>query len=241
MVKSSAPVSAYCRKCGGDRNHTVRCQFSRETQNSEEDAVDAWEEWQILQCRGCNTVSVVRENWNTDETDERGQPEVQVEIFPPPPTGRKEPEWLGAHGFSIYRGVPIAAMWIPAMHEDIYRALGLHAFGLAAMGARAIIDFIVTSQAGDSGTFKKKLERMCDKGLISAVQVDIIDAAWEAGSAAAHRGHIPEADEVNTLLDITENLIERTYVEPQREKQRAKAAAALRAKTPPRARQKPPS
>lgn len=102
------------------------------------------------------------------------------------------------------------------------------------MGARAIIDHIVTSQAGDFRPFKEKLERMCKKGLISAGQIDTIDAAYDAGSAAAHRGHIPEREDLDTLLDITENLIEKTYVEPVWEARRAKAAAALRAKTPPR-------
>jgi hypothetical protein len=36
--------------------------------------------------------------------------------------------------------MPLEAAWIFALHMDIYRALGLKAIGLAAMGARAIID-----------------------------------------------------------------------------------------------------
>jgi hypothetical protein len=110
---------------------------------------------------------------------------------------------------------------------------------LAAIGARAIVDFVVTEKAGDDGNFKDKLNRIREQGLIAETQVDVVSAAFDAGSAAVHRGYRPTPADVNTLVDITESLLQQIYIDPERQRRQAEAAAALRSNTPPRPKSKP--
>ncbi len=95
------------------------------------------------------------------------------------------------------------------------------------MGARTLLDMLMVQQVGDVGSFKQKLKKLEAGGFVSAHHVDILDAALDAGSAAAHRGHAPEAFQVNTVMDIVENLLQAFYVLPG-------MAQTLKKTTPPR-------
>ena len=124
--------------------------------------------------------------------------------------------------------------WVFKLHQDVYAAIGLDSLHLSAMGIRAIVEHIVTWKAGDVGAFLDKLERMRDKDLISPSQVNVIFSAFDAGSAAVHRGNGPKLQDVYTMLDIAEALIMQFYVDPAMEKWREVAAAELKKNTPPR-------
>jgi hypothetical protein len=92
----------------------------------------------------------------------------------------------------------------------IYSAIELKAYQLATIGLRSIVDYIVTSKAKElrGDTFRKKLDRMQKDGLITVTQVDVLHTAFDAESAASHRGHAPKLADVLTMLEIGEALIE---------------------------------
>jgi len=73
---------------------------------------------------------------------------------------------------------------------------------------------LIVQKVGDVGSFKQKLKKLQAGGFVSASHVDILDVALDAGSAAAHRGHAPEEFQVNTVMDIVENLLQAFYVLP---------------------------
>ena len=226
--KEKNETMSYCRRCGGERHHSIIAQETRYWR--EEDApVDGSDTWSIVECGGCSTVSFVHTHWfseDCDLTDDGWIAIVHRDLYPPTPS-RKMPEW-GTY----------ALLCLPAnlakLHSDIYATIGLGAYALAAMGTRAIVDFIVTAKAGDKGNFMDKLNRMQEERLITVIQVGVIFAAFDAGSAAAHRGHSPTQEEVYTQLDITESLLQQIYIDPARQRRQAEAAATLKSKTPQR-------
>lgn len=229
MGDKTHELRSYCRRCGGERNHLA---LGEKVINWTDDYVDGGDAWYIVQCRGCDTVTFRHESWFSEDiemTEEGPVPKVKVDLYPPAPL-RKMPEWN--HHFVL--DFTQSDRWIFNLHEDIYRALGLRAYSLAAMGLRAIADHIVTSRAGDRGSFKDKLERMRDGGLFTAKQLEVIFAAFDAGSASAHRGYEPSEEDALTQLDIVESLMEQFYIIPMRHAKQERAAAALRANTPAR-------
>jgi len=190
-----------------------------------------------LECRGCGNVTFVHTHWFSEDWeigDEGPEPIVHRDLYPPSPP-RPLPEWAS----ELWLALTSKDLWVVKLHGDIYAALGSGALSLAAMGTRAIVDFVVTSKVGDTGGFTKKLERMRNKGLITDVQAEITNAAFDAGSAAAHRGHSPTREDAYTLLDITETLLRQIYIDPMRQRRQAEAAAALKTKTPQRLKSKP--
>ncbi len=60
-----------------------------------------------------------------------------------------------------------------------------------------------------------KLKAPEKAGYISSQNRDVLFAALDMGSAAAHRGHAPTQSEVQSVMDIVENVFQAVYVFPQ--------------------------
>lgn len=234
MDQEKNELMSYCRQCGGERHHSVIAEKTR-CWNEDDSPVDGSDTWSIVECAGCHTVTFIHSHWFSEDyefTEDGSTPIVHRDLYPPTPS-RKMPEW----GMDAYLGLKTDDLWIVKLHADIYAAIGIEAYALAAMGTRAIVDFVVTSNAGEGGNFKDKLNRL-KQNLITETQVDVIYAAFDAGSAAAHRGYSPTRKDVYTLLDITESLLQQIYIDPVRQRRQVEAATALKSKTPQRAKPK---
>lgn len=72
------------------------------------------------------------------------------------------------------------------------------------MGARSVIETAMVSKVGDQGTFADNLQALQDNGHLSKTNRQFLEAALEAGNAAAHRAHRPTAKRLNTVMDIVE-------------------------------------
>jgi hypothetical protein len=95
------------------------------------------------------------------------------------------------------------------------------------MGARAVLDRVIVDTIGDVGPFEQKLKKLEAERHISAKGREILDAALDAGNAAAHRGYAPTVKHVHSVMDIVENLVHSTYV-------LERVAAEIKKDTPPR-------
>lgn len=80
------------------------------------------------------------------------------------------------------------------------------------MGVRALLERIMVSQAGDKGSFGNNTAEFERRGHVSRLQRQRLDAILEAGHATMHRAFAPSAEDVLTLLDITEHIIESVYL-----------------------------
>lgn len=80
------------------------------------------------------------------------------------------------------------------------------------MGLRAIIEAIMIDKVADNGSFSENLTRFYSRGFISDIQRQALQAALELGHASIHRGYVPDRFQLQTALDITENLVHLLYV-----------------------------
>ena len=60
--------------------------------------------------------------------------------------------------------------------------------------------------------FGEKLDRLDTDGRISLDEKTILQVLVDAGSAAAHRGWRPKADELSTMVDVVESFLHRSFV-----------------------------
>ena len=97
---------------------------------------------------------------------------------------------------------------------EIYTALAQDLRALPAMGVRAVIDVVCVTLVGDSGSFESKLDLLRERGHISDIERSILTAAIDAGSASAHRGYVPSKEDLTTLLDVVEHLLQAQYILP---------------------------
>ena len=181
----------HCNSCGHVTKHELLHQDREESQEEQFWWVDIA---QMLKCRGCDEVVLRRVNYFSEHGDE-----PDIEYFPGP-ISRRLPGWK-------YR-LPHESR---QLMEEVYKALQANSNRLAMMGTRTLIDMVIRHKVGDQGPFKEGLKALHKQGFVSSQNVKFLTAAFDAGSAAAHRGYAGKAEEVNAVMDIVENLLQSVY------------------------------
>jgi hypothetical protein len=203
-------VTAPCNECHGDTDHLVL----RDHVASGSDNETSWStRFEMIECCGCHFISLKR-SFDFSEYED-----LVVEYFPPP-VSRRQPNW-GRH-FLLN-----APFELQELHSEIYKALHANLGRLACMGMRALLDMVILGTVGDVGRFDQKLTALETSGRIGKQQREVLEAALEAGNAAAHRGHCPTPQQLNQVMDIVESILQQVYVLPH-------VAAELKRETPPR-------
>ena len=172
-------IQAPCNDCGRKTDHVILKTHKTAGRNSEDGT--HWDTtFSMIECCGCHFISLKR-TFNFSEYDG-----PETEYFPPP-VSRRKPSWI--HELVVY--VPEFA--VCDLLDEVYSALHSNSRRLAAMGSRTLLDMAIVDSVGDVGTFADKLEALQQKGIIGKIQQQFLEAALEAGNAAAHRGHCPTA------------------------------------------------
>lgn len=223
--KPKQPVRAPCPSCGPDRLADI---VGEHVQKGEEEESEIW--WitthRLLQCRGCESVFVVRENVFSEDEEEFHDPRtgewhsapIVRKTYWPSPAKRKQPEWL--LDFRVLND-PISSLL-----DELYSALDGDLRVLAAMGIRTVFDRGSEMLGVDpSLQFNQKLDALKDIGRVSQHERDLLDVLTDAGGAAAHRGWKPSLHDLTTMMDILEAFLHRNLV-------LGDAAAALRSRVP---------
>ena len=89
------------------------------------------------------------------------------------------------------------------------------------------MDHVTTLMVGDRGNFAVALEALRRRGKVGAEEKRFLKTAFDACSAAGHRGFRPSVDDVNHILDIVERLVQSHFFLKD-------AARELAQRTPPR-------
>ena len=84
------------------------------------------------------------------------------------------------------------------------------------MGIRAVLEAVMRDRVGDHGNFKAMVDEFQKAGYLSLRQAGSLDSILEAGHASIHRGWESTEQDITTLLDITEAVIETTYLHERR-------------------------
>jgi hypothetical protein len=206
---------ATCNTCSGETTHDVL--HSEKTRwEAEQGAVCGGETYETLRCCGCKTIRLRLRSWCSEDD------EAEVYYFPPAIT-RRRPDWFQ----DLWRELEPAESFLENLMEEIYTALQNNLPRLAAMGVRALLEQVMIAKAGDKGTFGANLTAFEKLGHVSSKQKERLEAILDAGHAAIHRGYEPRPDELVTLLDIAEHIIESIWLHD-------KKVAELRKRVPPR-------
>ena len=210
MGDDKADILAFCNTCGRENTHCPVGSFQHKRNDGQGTVVRMQHEtWVLLQCQGCRCVKV------RFTVDCPGFDVPRVTEYPPM-VRRRAPEWQGQ-----------LPQEIKDLHKEVYAAMQNRAPRCATMGARALIDMVLTELVGKDGNFGVKLDMAVEKRLLTPQDAEILKPAIDAGHAAAHRGFAPNEEQIEAMLEIVERLMQGFYVLQQISKR-------LRAGTPPR-------
>ncbi len=206
MQKADQPlVNSHCNGCLGNRQHDSLYQCSCNWTETDDEDNPIYEEqyvFDLLQCRGCKTISLRRTYTHS------GMPEAEVDHFPPS-ISRHRPSWFQNLGFLAFKGPKHE---IRCLLEEIYSATFSGSRRLALMGVRAVLDVALTDKLGDIGGFDQKLNAAVEKRWITPKHHEVLKATIDAGSAAAHRSYNPDKEHLDLVLDVVEHVIQLLYI-----------------------------
>jgi len=219
MSAQAKIVLSHCNKCGQETKHDVLMERKHRASEIVDPLHGIEVSWStthsMLECRGCEEVSLCRVTWCSEDDPMEGP---SPSTYFPPRVSRRKPAWVDR-------------LVVPEEYEclldEIYIALHADSRRLAAMGARALIDAFIARSVGDQGDFAKGLKKLVAENHIREAQREIVAAAVDAGNATAHRGHCPSVGDISAVIDIVENLIHNELL--------AKEAQTLRSNTSPTA------
>jgi len=97
------------------------------------------------------------------------------------------------------------------MINEIDEALKSGLCALPVMGVRALIEYEVIKKVGDQGSFRTRLEEFSNKGYATLAYAEHIHSVFDTGSAAIHRGHIPNQDDVKTCIEVIMHFLKGIY------------------------------
>ena len=194
-------IQANCNKCGGERNAFVRATHTIQGQGDDDDPdFPPWdwaETMTILECCGCNALSVQRESmlgaWDNVDT-----------TYWPPKQSRK-PDW--------HRRLPDDNLR-QAMQE-VYVASNQGLVMLASIGVRTLLDrsfFLLLEE--DHGNFPNKLAVMVEKGFLPENDKKIFQSIANVGNAAAHQAHVPSQENFIKILTAVESFLYQRFILP---------------------------
>jgi hypothetical protein len=213
---------SYCNRCGEITHHDLLA-FEHQQSSGGPDEMRWDDRFEFLRCRGCHSVSMLNTFRGEDSDDE----EVVTRF--PPAIARREPRWMtelhfatGIFDFNENRST------VHVLLQEIYIALQNNTRSLAGMGIRALLDRVIVDKVGDKGSFAANVGAFKEAGYLSSHQQRILTTIIDAGHATTHRGWRPSIDDLNTLLDVAESIVEQVYLHD-------KKAARLSKKVPPRA------
>lgn len=200
-------VKAHCNKCDGLKNSWVRAEHAV---NGGDGATSWSDKYEVLQCCGCDTLSVRHAHWFSewDEMDynDLGQPIMRrgiKEAYYPPATVRPKPSWAESVKDDILRNVL----------DELYSALTAGLNVLASIGARTLLDRAGYLLIGDpKGGFGGKLSELLAKDFISLQDKKTLEVVADAGNASAHRGYAPAPELLGHIVDIIENFLHRAFI-----------------------------
>jgi hypothetical protein len=203
----------YCKRCDGGTNQEVigySHRFERDPYMEESSQHIIHE---MLRCRGCDTV-IMREHREIEREDippsviyyaDGTSSEIYFKRLANELNRRNKPAWLG-------KELPLL---VQSLVNEIYSALDNGLFRLTAMGIRSMLENVMKERVGDR-PFKVLVDEFQKAGYLSTRQALSLDAIIEAGHATIHRGWEPTREDIDTLLDITESLIETVYLHEDR-------------------------
>lgn len=223
-------AKSYCNQCVGERSHEI---LHKETQSGGESFDDGFRiEWEtsfhLLKCCGCESISLRRTSSHSDDTDEDGRPLFTVSYFPPAKF-RREPTWLS--DLQVRELLGSEQTFIADMLKEIYVCIQNDCRRSAAMGVRALLEHVMIDKVQDQGSFVANIKKFESEGFIAPKQRQFLETVIEAGHATMHRSFNPSREDLISLVNIAEALVETAYVNEHE-------AAELKKRIPPKRQQR---
>lgn len=216
-------VKVACDDCNRENKHLIlqAVRLDGSELIDRQFSVDWFNEYQIIQCQGCETISFRVYSWcsecvdhDSNGTSETLYPKRALECLPLK-TFHNAPRVISR----IYREI------IDSYNNEIYTlcAAGLRAMVEGICANQGIIDGPVETLKNDGTTITKRRENLQgkisglhEKGILTQKSSEILHEHRFLGNDAVHELHQPSSEELTLAIEIIEHTIESLYEIPHK-------------------------
>lgn len=199
-------IGSYCRKCLGERNHSILFEKVDSTSWPEEGISFSYK-YMVLTCSGCETVSYRTDYDDIDnrEYSDDGTYENYTDTQIYPPVIKRHQRLKKAYKLPSQ---------IRTIYDECILCISLDCKILAAAAFRAIIESVCLHQKVSGKDLKEKIKNLEKEGLISKNEMKRLHSIRFMGNDAVHRLESVKADAIMLVLKIVEHLLESLYLLP---------------------------
>ncbi|PLC03014.1 hypothetical protein CY658_24290 [Variovorax sp. RO1] len=229
-------LDVQCSRCTGITSHLILA-------NANASGGDPNYQWdtdhQILQCRGCKTLSFRSAASNSEDIDhwydENGELQSEYAIL----------EKLYPPRISDYVGLKTDLWLLPDKLRSIYQetsqALTAQQPVLTGIGVRAILETLCKDKAAAGKTLFDQIDDLVKKQLLTPARAAILHQIRTLGNKSAHEVAPHTPPQLSLAMSVVDHLLEEVYIIPNKAQQQfasfapPPAAASLPPLPPPSA------
>jgi len=193
----------YCPNCQKITNH--QCLFSRRITSNHVDDFHWEENYEIIQCLGCENIQF-RNRYShedmvyyDDDDNERSYDESKY-----------YPKNLSNH--VILENIYVLPDKIRIVYVESIEALKNNCYLLSGVGLRAVIEAICLNQNITGKNLEVKINHLVKNKLITEKDGNRLHSIRFLGNDSVHEMEVPKEEKLRVALDIVEHLIKNLYL-----------------------------
>ena len=217
-------LKVLCQNCKNRTKHKVLISVNEVgTEEMEYDDVYHWaNDYEIIQCLGCESISFRSEHSNSEDVDYRDGPYFSEKIYPK----RNNETW----NIKSFYNVPPNLTRIYRETIDCFNA---DCLTLCGAGTRALVEglckengisdgFIEYTKADGTKESKKsdnlqgKINGLSQQGKLTKQNADILHEHRFLGNTSIHELSMPSKEELSLAIEIIENVFDTLYEIPEK-------------------------
>jgi len=202
-------IKTLCYKCDKKTYHVILKSVDEYGKEEYTDWSIVWDSHhQIIQCRGCKTVSFRKVHSNSEEEEQVGEnewaPKIHEQLFPARLEGRKG---LSKNVLRIPQNVRL-------IYKETNRALVSDLPVLTGIGIRAIVETVCKDQKAEGNNLLKKIDSLLNKKLLTPAGAEILHNLRVLGNKSAHEVKPHNAEQLSVGMDVIDHLLLDVYILP---------------------------
>lgn len=172
-------------------------------------------EYQIIQCLGCETVSFRQTHENSEDYYQVGPDEyehaVSVDIYPNPEEGRNLIEDDYLLPTNLHR-----------IYSETIKSINNGQDVLTGIGIRAIVETTCKDKNASGKDLYEKINDLVTQGVLTKDGADILHKLRTLGNEAAHEVKPHDKVQLGLALDVIDHLLQGVYILPYHAKAKFK-------------------
>lgn len=188
-------VRAHCAECQRETTHTVTASAEYESQYSDRGfSMTSWDDYQVIECKGCQTLSFRHVNRNTENTDHDSETEEEFLVE----TVKRYPELDS--GRSELRHSELLPNPIQQIYQETLSALNGGMRVLSGIGLRAMVETMCKDRKAAGRNLEDRIDGLVAQGVVARDGAEILHGLRIMGNLAARAQGPARAAPSNSAL-----------------------------------------